>query len=96
MAKKKKARAKAGRPALFTPPPADFGRTVEVGIKSAREGETVLVLTDGTKVHARVLPTSIARSLNKFNANGDPIYVIQAGLVLRTDVPKKLKRKIKS
>ena len=83
------------RPSLFTPPPPDFGRTVDVGVKSTRGSETIVTLTDGTKVHAKVMTTSISRSLDKFNANGDPIYIVQAGLSLKTVVPKRLKRKIK-
>jgi hypothetical protein len=71
------------------------GRTVEVGIKSTIEGETVFTLSDGTKLHARVMAPSISRSLDKYNPNGDPVYLVQAGLLLKTIVPKRLKRKIK-
>ena len=96
MAKRKKVRARSGRrkPSLFNPPQADFGRTVEVGVKSTREGETVFTLTDGTKLYAKVMTPSILRSLDKYNPTGDPIYVIQAGLALKTVVPKRLKRKV--
>ena len=95
---KRKVRRKntRGRPSLFTQPAVDVGRTVEVAIKSAIERETVFTLSDGTKLHAKVMAPSISRSLDKYNANGDPVYLIQAGLMLKTVVPKKLKRKIKS
>lgn len=95
---KKKAKSKgrgAKRPTIFNPPQIDVGRTVEVGVKSAREGETVFTLTDGTKIHAKVMAPSILRSLDKYNPTGDPIYVVQAGVLLKTVVPKRLRKKIK-
>jgi len=96
MAKKRKSstRARRRRPSLFTPPQAEVGRTVDVGIKSAAEGESVFTLTDGTKLHVKVAVPSITRSLDKFNANGDPVYLVQAGLMLKTVVPKRLRRKV--
>jgi hypothetical protein len=54
----------------------------------------VFTLTDGTKLYAKVMTPSILRSLDKYNPTGDPIYVIQAGLALKTVVPKRLKRKV--
>jgi len=92
---KKKARKKVTA-SLFSQPPIDVGRTVEVTVKNAIERETVFTLSDGTKLHAKVIAPSITRSLEKYNPNGDPVYLIQAGLILKTVVPKRLKRKLKS
>jgi hypothetical protein len=98
MAKKKtkkgKKTAAVAPPSLFTPPAVDIGRTVEVAVKSERQGDTTFTLADGTVIHAKVIASSVARSLEKFNPNGEPVYLIQAGLMIKTVVPKKLKKKI--
>ncbi len=93
----KRAARKAPRvkgPSIYTPPPVDLGKTVKVGAKPLGSEEVVFRLEDGTKLHVRVVLTSVERSKLKFNPNGDPIYQIHAGMLLRTDVPKSLKRKI--
>jgi len=97
---KKKALKKRGTavrrsPSLFRPPEADVGRTVSVSVKSAAEHEILFTLADGTKLYAKVVPNGVVRSLEKYNPNGDPVYVVQAGLLLRTEVPKKLRRRVK-
>lgn len=96
MAIKKVSRRSGRQPSLFSPPQLDVGRTVEVAIKSTIDRETIFTLADGTKIHAKVMAPSVSRSRDKYNPNGDPIYVIQAGLILKTVVPKRLKRKVKS
>src|ERR1700733_12203869 len=82
--------------ALFSPPQVDIGRTVVVAVRKADDRELDFALADGTKLHVKVLIPSILRSLNKFNANGEPVYQIQAGVMLRTEVKKSLMRKLKS
>jgi len=94
---KKVAKKRAGDGAsLFSPPPVDIGKTVVVQVKKPDDRELEFVLSDGTKLYVKVLVASILRSLNKFNANGEPIYQVQAGVALRSDVKKSLVRKLKS
>lgn len=96
---KKKASGKRGtagrKPSLFRPPAADVGRTVSVAVKTSSDHDILFTLTDGTKLYAKVVPNGISRSLDKYNPNGDPVYLVQAGLLLRTEVPKKLRRRVK-
>lgn len=86
----KKAKGKvAGAPAAGM---IDLGRTVTVSTKKFSVQEVLVTLSDGTKLQMRPVLMNIQRSLDRFNPNGDPIYQIQAGLVMNTLVPKKLKK----
>jgi hypothetical protein len=94
---KKVAKKRAdSRPSLFSPASADIGKTVTVAIKKADDRELDFVLADGTKLHVKVMIPTVLRSLNKYLANGEPVYQIQAGVMLRSDVKKSLTRKLKS
>jgi hypothetical protein len=92
---RKRARKKAATPSLFTPPIMDVGQTAAVSVTPTRDEESIFTLSDGTKVYARVLISSVERSKEKYNPNGDPVYQIQAGIILRVEVSKNLKRKLK-
>ena len=92
-AKKKKKKSKV--PSLFAPPAIDIGNTIAVSIKQTRDAESTYALSDGTKIHARLQINSVERSKEKYTANGEPVYQVQAGIILRTEVAKKLKRKLK-
>jgi hypothetical protein len=94
VAKKRSKKKSIAAPSVFSPPVVDVGQTVQVSIKSANQSEAVFSLSDGTVLHANILLTAIERSLEKFNPNGEPIYQITAGLMLKTVVPKKLKRSL--
>jgi hypothetical protein len=95
LAKKVARKKSSDTPSVFTPPAVDIGKTVLVPIKSAKEAESAFTLSDGTKLYAKVLLTSIVRSRTKYQPTGEPIYQIAGGIVLRADVAKRLKRKIK-
>lgn len=69
-----------------------MGRTTEVKVKKSSNEEIVYTLTDGTKLRVRPIIIRIDRSLNKFNPAGEPIYQIQLGSMIQTDVPRRLKR----
>ena len=82
----------------MTPPApqfVDLGRKIDVKIKKASAEEILLTLSDGTTLHVRPIVIGIERSLEKYNALGEPIYQINVGMVLQTKVPPKLKRKPK-
>jgi hypothetical protein len=93
---KKRRRDRSGGPSLFTPPVIDIGRTLPVSSTPTKDEESVFTLSDGTKLYARVAITSVERSREKYNPNGEPIYQIQAGIILRTEVARSLKRKLKT
>ena len=95
MAKKVARKKSSDTPSVFTPPTVDIGKTIAVPIKSAKEAESVFTLSDGTKLYAKVLVSSIVRSRTKYQPNGEPVYQIAGGIVLRADVAKGLKRKLK-
>jgi hypothetical protein len=81
---------------VVTPPPApmiDMGKKVAVTVKKAPAGELEYTLSDGTKLVIRPVILSVDRSLEAFNPDGDPIYQVATGLVMKTIVPKGLKRK---
>jgi hypothetical protein len=74
-------------------PLIDLGKTVSVTVKSSTAEDIIYSLSDGTKLRLRPVIISIERSKQKFNPSGEPIYQIQAGLIMQPSVPKKLKRK---
>jgi hypothetical protein len=73
----------------------DMGRKVSVAIKKSSPDEILYTLSDGSKLKLKPMIVSIERSLEKFNPQGEPLYQVNVGLFVHTDVPKKLKRKVK-
>lgn len=95
MAKKAAKKARAPRASVFIPPAIDIGKKVPVDIKSTKEAESIFTLSDGTKLHAKVLLVSVERSKDKFQPSGEPVYQVAGGIVLRAKIPKSLTRKVK-
>lgn len=97
MATKRRRRAKSKSPAIETVAPfgptIDLGPSVKLTVKKATAEEIQYSLSDGSTVRLRPVIMGIERSKDKFNQSGEPIYQMQMGIVLHTDVPKKLKRK---
>lgn len=73
----------------------DMGKKTEVKIKKASVDEIVYMLDDGTKLRLRPVIALAERSLNRYTPQGDPLYQINVGLIIQTDVPRKLKRKVR-
>jgi hypothetical protein len=71
----------------------DLGASVPVSVKSASANEIVLTLSDGTKMRVKPVVMGIARSTEKFNATDEPIYQFNVGMMIVTDVPKRLKKR---
>ncbi len=64
----------------------------EIEYEAEREGWNIYVLHDGTRMKVKVVVANIAR-LDTFNENGDPVYMLNASLVVNPDIPDGLKRK---
>jgi hypothetical protein len=98
VASKAKARKKAVKkrqPKLFRPPVANIGESVAVEVKTTTENWSRYALADGTHLRVKPVVSVIRRSTEQYNPGGDPVYLIQAALVIQTDVPPKLKKRIK-
>jgi len=74
-------------------PLLDLGPTVSLVVKKASAEDIVYTLSDGSKLKLRPIIFDVRRSLNKYNPAGEPIYQVQTGLIVQTEVPKRLKRK---
>jgi hypothetical protein len=95
---KKAKRKSATAPAVGMPIPLqagllDMGRKIALTVKKQSAEEIVYTLSDGTKLKLKPILVSIERSLNVFTPVGDPLYQIQTGIFMQTEVPKKLKKK---
>ena len=73
---------------------ADFGQLKTVDVRKSKEKWSEFTLADGTTLSIRPVIIEIKRS-NKFNLQGDPIYVAMSHIVLKAKVPKRLKKKRK-
>ena len=91
--KAKKSRPK--QPKLFHPPVADIGLAISVEVKKTSEHWSEYVLADGTTLRVKPVISVVKRSSEHYNQFGDPVYQIQAAMIIQPDVPSKLKRKIK-
>jgi hypothetical protein len=63
----------------------------EVSFEVEQEPFNTYRLEDGTVVKIKTILTRALR-LNKYKDDGDPVYVINAGTLVTTIVPEKLKR----
>lgn len=69
--------------------------TVSVEVRQADEKWSEFALADGTRLRVKPIVSVVKRSTEQYNQSGDPIYQIQAALVIQTDVHKRLKKRIK-
>jgi hypothetical protein len=99
VATKKRKSAKPKAPEIVMPPAPpviDLGKRIALTVKRTSADEITFELSDGAKVLVKPVLMGIERSLQKYNAAGDPLYQVNAGLMVNVVVPKKLKRKLKS
>lgn len=74
-------------------PNPDFGKLVPVEIKSVTGGPYIAKLADGTQLELRTLIVEAKRSLNRHDAQGDPVYQVGTAQVIKARVPRKLKKR---
>ena len=75
--------------------PEDVAEGADVEFEEEREHWNSYRLKDGTLLQVKLVLTKVKR-LNKWNPDGDPVYVIQSQNVVRvSNIPKELKRMVK-
>jgi hypothetical protein len=57
------------------------------------EGWNTYALLDGTKLKVKAVLADVMRLDGQYAPNGDPLYTINASLVVTTNAPDNLKRK---
>src|SRR5271166_6304462 len=69
------------------------GPTEPVDIISSKDGWSEFTLADGTVVRAKAAVLDVKKMIGQYNADGEPIYVLQMTMVNQTRVPDNLKKK---
>lgn len=64
----------------------------EMGFKSINEDWNEYQVNDGTIIRLKVVVTNIAKIADKFDQEGNPIYVVKSSNVLSVSPPEKLKK----
>lgn len=64
-----------------------------IGTDLVKCGPYIAKLADGTELELRTLVVDVQRSLNRHDAQGDPVYQVGTAQVIKARVPKKLKRR---
>lgn len=69
------------------------GPTEPVDIVSSKDGWSEFTLTDGTIIRAKAAVLDVKKMVGQYNAEGEPIYVLQLTMVNQARVPDNLKKK---
>ena len=69
------------------------GPTEPVDIVSSKDGWSEFTLTDGTVIRAKAAVLDVKKMVGQYNAEGEPIYVLQLTMVNQARVPDNLKQK---
>lgn len=69
------------------------GPSEPVDIVSSKDGWSEYTLADGTVIRAKGVVLDVKKMIGQFNAEGDPIYVMQLTLINQARVPERLKKK---
>ena len=64
----------------------------EVEFSPLREDWNAYQLADGTRVRMKVVVASVFRIIDQYDAQGNPVYVVQSSNVLSVDSPGHLKK----
>lgn len=65
----------------------------EVEFETERESWNTYILHDGTTLKFKAVVSSVVK-LDAYNANGEPIYMVNASNVVSANVPESLKKKM--
>jgi hypothetical protein len=69
------------------------GPTEPVDIVSSKDGWSEFTLTDGTVIRAKAAVLDVKKMVGQYNADGEPVYVLQMTMVNQMRVPDSLKKK---
>jgi hypothetical protein len=66
-----------------------FGETEQRTIKKSKIVDSVITLSDGTKLVIRPVVADIRRAVDQYNQQGQPLYFLTLGHAITTKAPKK-------
>lgn len=69
------------------------GPTEPVDIVSSKDGWSEFTLADGTVIRTKAALLDVKKMVGQYNAEGEPIYVLQMTMVNQSRVPENLKKK---
>ena len=69
------------------------GPTRPVDIVSSKDGWSEYTLIDGTVIRTKAAVLDVKIAVGQYNAEGDPIYIVQAAVINQAIVKDELKRK---
>jgi hypothetical protein len=69
------------------------GPAEPVDIVSSKDGWSEFTLTDGTVIRAKATILDVKKMVGQYNADGEPVYILQVTMVNQTRVPDNLKQK---
>jgi hypothetical protein len=69
------------------------GPTEPVDIVSSKDGWSEFTLTDGTVIRAKAAILDVKKMVGQYNADGEPVYMLQMTMVNQMRVPDNLKKK---
>ena len=72
-----------------------LGPTVPIDVRSVIEGWSDYKLSDGSVLSVKPMVADVQRVRGKYTDQGDPLYLVTGGLVIRTKSPRKLRKKIR-
>lgn len=70
------------------------GPAEPVDIVSSKDGWSEFTLADGTIIRAKAAVLDVKKMVGQYNAEGEPIYLLQLTVVNQTRVPDNLKGKV--
>lgn len=65
---------------------------VDIDYKTTKEEWNEYQVTDGSIIRMKVVITNIARLIDRYDSDGNPIYVVKSSNVLAVSAPEKLKK----
>jgi S-adenosylhomocysteine hydrolase len=71
-----------------------MGKMEPRDVVNAKDGWSEYTLEDGSVIRAKAVVLDVKRAVDQFNAEGDPVYVMQLAFVNQLVVPDNLKKPV--
>ena len=68
------------------------GPTEPIDIVSSKDGWSEFTLADDTVIRAKAAVLDVKKMVGQYNADGEPIYILQLTMINQARVPDKLKK----